>query len=182
MFKWFGRTSAPVAPYTPPPITVQTYESMENDKRRPLLTQLASLCRGKYSAAFLRRNEEWTHLLTIEKEKVPAAFLLLQLQPGSTPKVVMLCAKEKQTGYPQALMEKAEELAKKEGETTLELELGDGTPKEIYERMGFREKNFPYMEKSLLGGSRLNVQRRSTQRNRRNRKGRQLRKLTTRRR
>lgn len=139
--------------------------------------ELVSVCRGRFTRAEIRNWEDWSYLLLYRN---PAgelqSFLLLETIEGDPVATLRaLCAKERGTGLPQALVQRAEDLAREEGATTLQLELLEQDPAlvAVYTKMGFVEdpEQDGWMMKSLKGGSRssrVKKQTRRTQRKRRN--------------
>jgi hypothetical protein len=141
--------------------------------------ELASVCRGQFSADEIANYENWSYLLTYRAspDGPLQAFLLLDTETELPDAVVrFVCAKDKATRIPQYLFKWAEKLARSEKAKTLTLELlsHDEKLRAVYEGLGFTlmDPEDPLsrtMQKPLRkGASRVKKQTRRTQRKRRN--------------
>jgi hypothetical protein len=171
------------------------------------------LCEGAIDFQLEPEQVGWlsydtTHILrlvvkNVDGKRRTVTFAYLNVNPsppiGKPPvsyaELVLLCGRYKFTHGSttwkgsEVLVDKAMELAKVAGKTTLRLEaLNKDLYEKVYKPMGFEpvvgdpiSTQLQY-ERKIGGRLRLNVQRRRTQRNGRGRKHRQLRKFATRRR
>jgi len=141
--------------------------------------ELASVCRGTFSAEELANSEEWTYALLYRKtpDGPLGGFLLLDTPEGRSHATLrFLCAKERGTGIPQALVAVAEQIARERKRSVLDLELVELAPAliDVYRRMGFVEdpEQSGWMMKRLrkggLRGLRVKKQTRRTKGKRRN--------------
>jgi GNAT superfamily N-acetyltransferase len=138
--------------------------------------ELASVCRGQFSADEIAKYEDWSYLLTYRAspDGPLQAFLLLDTESELPDAVVrVVCAKDKGTQIPQYLFKWAEKLARSEKAKTLTLELlsHDEKLRAVYEGLGFTlmDPLSRTMQKPLRkGASRVKKQTRRTQRKRRN--------------
>jgi predicted GNAT family N-acyltransferase len=194
----------------PPPFRVEVktrethprlFASLEtNSSKSKFLTQAKKLCSTAIDFQYDPErvgylSEEATHIIAVyDGEDRLMTFGYLNDSPmDDASKLILLCGRYKTPGpYPwkgsELVMDKAIQLTKAAGKKAIRLEaLNEALLEKVYRPMGFKDLPDQYLEAELRplpasGGLRLNVQRRRTQRNRGNRKHRELRKLSTRRR
>lgn len=133
--------------------------------------ELVGVCRGRFTLNEIRNWEDWSYLMMYRSsDGTLQSFLLLESEEGDPLATLRaLCARTPGTGLPQALVQRAEDLAREEGATTLQLELLNEDPRliAVYAKMGFEEDTEQpgWMKKSLAkGSSRLKKQTRRTKR------------------
>lgn len=130
--------------------------------------ELASVCRGQFTADEIGNREDWSYAILHRAgpEGPLQGVLLLDTPEGEkTATIRILCAKEKGTGIPQALVAQAQRLARERKRPTLDLELLELDPKliDVYTKMGFTADptRSGWMTKSLKkGGTRRTIRQR----------------------
>jgi hypothetical protein len=173
-------------------LRVIVVENVENSEE--LAAELATLCTSRVTtiSEFDAESvgnyiDESNYLLELMKGEERVGFLLMMSYPVSSPaKIVLVCVSptEKGKGASTNLIDTAKEIAKANGNPTIELEAESAAVMEkVYAKQGFTPTaEIGRWMSATLGGSRLHKQARRTKRHRRNLKHRKLRKLATRRR
>lgn len=135
---------------------------------------------------------EASHIILLLEERKLKGFVFVDATEPAYLKILLLCGSYRfsyggrEWRGSEVLIDKAIQLAKETQKSSIRLEaLNQTLYEKIYKPMGFTPVSNEYLTYEIKlngGGLRFNVQRRRTNRNRRNNKHRQLRNLTTRRR